>query len=164
MRSVSKSAADRPIAGIEIEVNPACIQLAGKPDPQTGLEGKFSTAYCAALGLRGYPVSDQDFTPERVADATLRDTLARVTLIPAPDRHMTSARIRLTFADGQALDAETALARGNPGNPMNWDDMRAKFMPLVTPVLDERGAELYDLLRNFGDGDAMDAIQEIVAR
>lgn len=164
MRSVSETAADRPIAGIEIEVNPACIQLAGKPDPRTGLEGKFSTAYCAALGLHGYRVTDQDFTPERVADATLRDTLARVTLTPDPDRHMTSARIRLTFVDGASLDAETALARGNPGNPMDWDDMRAKFMPLVAPVLDERGDALYGLLRNFGDGDDMGAIRDIVAR
>jgi 2-methylcitrate dehydratase PrpD len=116
------------------------------------------------LGLHGYRVTDQDFTPERVADATLRDTLARVTLTPDPDRHMTSARIRLTFVDGASLDAETALARGNPGNPMDWDDMRAKFMPLVAPVLDERGDALYGLLRNFGDGDDMGAIRDIVAR
>ena len=75
---------------------------------------------------------------------------------------MTSARIRLIFADGGALDAETALARGNPGNPMGWDDVRAKFMALVTPVLGDHGAALYDLLRNFGDGDAMDQIREIV--
>jgi len=162
MRSVSEAAAGRPIAGIEVEVNPSCIKLAGKSNPRTGLEGKFSTAYCAALGLHGYPVTDRDFTPERVGDKTLRDTLSRVTLTPAPDRHMTSARVRLTFADGASLDAETALARGNPGNPMDWDDMRAKFMPLVTPTLGERGTALYDALRNFGDGDAMDEIRDIV--
>ena len=35
-RSLSDAAQGRAIAGIEVEVNPACIQLAGKPDPQTG--------------------------------------------------------------------------------------------------------------------------------
>ncbi len=164
MRSVKDAAAGRPIDSIEVEVNPSCIKLAGKPNPQTGLEGKFSTPYCAALSLHGYPVTDRDFTPERVADATLRDTLSRVTLTPAPGRIMTSARITLTFADGESLDAETELARGNPGNPMDWDDMRAKFMPLVTPVLGARADALYDLLRGFGDDDTMDAIREIVAR
>ena len=162
MRSVADAAAARPIDAIEVEVNPSCIKLAGNPDPQTGLEGKFSTAYCAALGLHGYGVTSADFSAQRVADPTLRDTLSRVTLIAAPDRIMTSARIRLSFADGGALDAETALARGNPGNPMSWDDLRTKFMALVTPVLGDHGAALYDLLRNFGDGDAMDEIREIV--
>ena len=161
-RSLSDAAQGRAIAGIEVEVNPACIQLAGKPDPQTGLEGKFSTAYCTALSLHGYPVSAQDFTETRVSDKTLRETLRLVTLSPAPDRVMTSAKMRMTFADGEVLDTETALARGNPDNPMTWDDMRAKFMPLVEPVLGERSEELYDMLRNFGDGDTMDSIATLM--
>ena len=144
-------------------MHPACIQLAGKPDPQTGLEGKFSTAYCTALGLHGYPVSASDFTATRVSDATLRDTLRLVTLSPAPGRVMTSAKMRMTFADGETVDAETALARGNPDNPMTWDDMRAKFMPLVEPVLGDRSEELYDLLRSFGDGDSLDTVAELMA-
>ncbi|MEX2615542.1 MAG: MmgE/PrpD family protein [Alphaproteobacteria bacterium] len=162
-RSLSEAAKGRAIAGIEIEVHPACIQLAGKPDPQTGLEGKFSTAYCAALGLHGYPVSAADFTATRVSDETLRETLRLVTLSPAPGRVLTSANMRMTFADGEVLDAETALARGNPDNPMTWDDMRAKFMPLVEPVLGDRAGELYDMLRNFGDGESMDSIAELMA-
>jgi 2-methylcitrate dehydratase PrpD len=163
-RSLSEAAKGRAIAGIEVEVNPACIQLAGKPDPKTGLEGKFSTAYCTALSLHGYAVSAHDFTETRVSDATLRETLRRVTLQPAPDRVMTSAHMRLTFADGETLDAETALARGNPGNPMNWDDMQAKFFPLAEPALGKRCEELYDLLRHFGDGESMDTVAEIMAQ
>jgi 2-methylcitrate dehydratase PrpD len=162
-RSLSEAAKGRAIAGIEVEVNPACIQLAGKPDPQTGLEGKFSTAYCTALSLHGYAVSAQDFTDGRVSDAVLRDTLHRVTLTPAPDRVMTSAHMRLTFTDGETLDAETALARGNPGNPMRWEDMRAKFFPLVEPALGDRGEELFDLLRHFGDGDSMATVTSMMA-
>jgi len=162
-RSLSDAARDRDIAGIEVEVNPACIQLAGKPDPRTGLEGKFSTAYCTALGLHGYAVSARDFTESRVSDATLRKTLRRVKLSPAPDRVMTSAHMRLTFADGEILDAETALARGNPGNPMRWDDMRAKFFPLVEPALDDRSEGLYDLLRTFGEGESMSTVADIMA-
>ena len=92
----------------------------------------------------------------------MRETLRLVTLSPAPDRVMTSAKMRMTFADGEVLDTETALARGNPDNPMTWDDMRAKFMPLVEPVLGERSEELYDMLRNFGDGDTMDSIATLM--
>ena len=109
------------------------------------------------------PVSAADFTATRVSDATLRETLRLVTLSPAPGRVMTSARMRMTFADGEVLDTETALARGNPDNPMSWDDMRAKFMPLVEPVLGDRAGELYDLLRNFGDGESMDTVAELMA-
>jgi 2-methylcitrate dehydratase PrpD len=162
-RALSEAVKDKDIAEIKVEVNPICIQLAGKPQPQTGLEGKFSTAYCAALGLTGRVVTAQDFAEERVADPEIRSLLDKVVLTPAPDMHMTAANFSLRFADGTELDHETKLALGNPGNPMSWEDMRDKFFPLAEPVLGEKTEALYDLLRGFGDDDRMAAIRELVA-
>ncbi len=162
-RALSEAVQDKDIAEIKVEVNPICIQLAGKPQPQTGLEGKFSTAYCAALGLTGHVVTAQDFAEERVADPKIRRLLDKVVLTPAPDMHMTAANFSLRFADGTELGHETKLALGNPGNPMSWDDMHGKFFPLAEPVLGDKTESLYDLLRGFGDDDRMAAIREIVA-
>lgn len=162
-RALADAVQGKDIAAINVEVNPICIQLAGKPQPQTGLEGKFSTAYCAALGLTGHVVTAQDFAEERVADPEIRSLLDKVTLTPAPDMHMTAANFSLRLADGTVLDHETKLALGNPGNPMGWDDMKGKFMPLAEPVLGDNAESLYELLRGFGDDDRMDAIRQILS-
>lgn len=163
-RALSTTVTPEDIAEIMVEVTPTCIQLAGKPQPQSGLEGKFSTAYCAALGLTGHMVTAQDFAEDRVQDRALRALVDKVTLNPVPDMKMTAAKLTLRLADGTEVSHNTPLALGNPGNPMDWDDMAGKFMPLAEPVLGDKAQELYDLLCGFGDGERMEAMREIVAR
>jgi len=94
----------------------------------------------------------------------LRALVDKVTLNPVTDMKMTAAKLTLRLADGSEVGHDTPLALGNPGNPMDWDDMKGKFMPLAEPVLGDKADALYDLLRGFGDGERMDAMREIVAR
>ena len=73
---------------------------------------------------------------------------------------MRSARIEIKFLDGGSLDSETAMALGNPGNPMSWDDMRVKFDALVEPVLGRPDcAALFDVLRRFDTGAAAEYVR-----
>lgn len=139
----------RSIAKIEACVNPLAIQLAGKPAPRTPLEGKFSTPFCIALGLSGFSASQSDFSDARLDDQSVRDLTAKVTLLPTAEFAETAAALRVTLADGTVYEAETPLSKGNPDNPMDWDDMFAKFMPLVEPAIGDEGKALFDVLRNF---------------
>ncbi len=137
------------IEGIAVDVSAACLQLAGKPAPTTPLEGKFSTAYCAALGLTGRLATESDFSTGNLGDPRIRDLVERTELRTAEGRDMRSARITLRLADGGERVAETELALGNPGNPMGWDDLRAKFDALVEPSFGPRTGELFDCLADF---------------
>ena len=67
-RSLSDQVKGKQIAKVEAVVSEPAVKLAGKPNPQTPLEGKFSLAYCAALGLSGYEATEEDFCDERIAD------------------------------------------------------------------------------------------------
>ena len=156
------------IAGIEIDsvhaqVNPMAIKLAGKTAPDTPLAAKFSTAFCIALGLSGYRASNADFCDERVADSKLQDLASRIELAPTPSVRATAARMEVRLKDGSVLEAETPLALGNPGNPMSWDDMEAKFMPMVEPALGERATELLAVLRDFDNVGRLAEFDALVA-
>ena len=152
-RKLSNRVNGREIEKVRVEISPFMLQMAGKTDPQTGLEGKFSGAYCVALGLHGYMATAQDYTDARVRQPELRDTLARVEFVPVEGMDVRAARMEVRLADGTELAAETPMALGNPENPMSWDDMRAKFDALVEPVLGrEKGAELFQALRHFDTG------------
>ena len=52
--------------------------------------------------------------------------------------------------------AEVPLALGNPGNPMDWQDMELKFMALAEPVM---GAEARDLLDTLREVESAGALQ-----
>ncbi len=134
-RKLRPEIAGRPIKAIMVNVHPMVGQLAGKSDPQTPLEGKFSTAYCTSLALNGYAAAAPDFSPERLQDRNVRDLLPRVTLNMVPEMAKTAASMTVQLADGTRLAAETPLALGNPGNPMQWADMEQKFLGLVEPIL-----------------------------
>ncbi len=134
-RALAPEAADREPARIEVRVNPAAVRLAGKPAPRTPLEGKFSLAFCTALGLAGRPAVEGDFTAETLADPGLRAVLARVEPVAEPGRDTRSAVLEVAWKDGGADRRETALARGNPGNPLSRAELDAKFRSLAEPAL-----------------------------
>jgi 2-methylcitrate dehydratase PrpD len=54
--------------------------------------------------------------------------------------------------DGRALEIEVPVAKGHPGNPMTWVDMRTKFTALVESTAGSRTQDIFACLRNFGDG------------
>jgi 2-methylcitrate dehydratase PrpD len=116
-------------------VHPLAIQLAGKPQPKTPLEGKFSLAFCIALGLRGHTASAADFSSERLQDGNIRQIVSRVELKADASLRETAARMSVTSQNGNGHDAEVVFALGNPENPMQWPDMQAKFIALTEPRL-----------------------------
>lgn len=163
-RKVADQIKDREVAEVVIQVSQPAVHLAGKPAPTTGLEGKFSTAYCAALGLTGRMATAADFDDATVQDPALQALVKRTRLVAEDDRDVRSARIEIKFADGSSLDSDTPMALGNPDNPMSWDDMRVKFDALVEPVLGkEDSAELFGVLRGFDTGAAAEYVR-LVAR
>ena len=148
----------RAIEAVAVNVHPMAVQLAGKGAPKTPLEGKFSTAYCVALALRGHTAAATDFSPARLNDPELRELIPRVTLNITPAMEKTAASMIVTLADGTRLEADTPLALGNPGNPMTWEDMELKFRGLVEPALGRNTLPVYRTLRRFNRPDDLVAV------
>lgn len=163
-RKVAGQIKDREVSEVVIQVSQPAVHLAGKPAPTTGLEGKFSTAYCAALGLTGHMATAADFDDATVQNPALQALVKRTRLVAEDDRDVRSARIEIKFVDGSSIDSDTPMALGNPDNPMSWDDMRVKFDALVEPVLGkDDSAELFGVLRGFDTGAAREYVR-LVAR
>ena len=145
-----------------LEIHPLAPQVAGKPAPATPLEGKFSLAYCVALGLAGHGATAGDFSAERLAEPAIKALIQRLEVKPAPEMDKRAAALDVHLADGRRLRAEVPLALGNPDNPMSWRDMEDKFMPLVEPVLAGNAAKLLEALRRFEAPGAFAEVLEIL--
>ena len=146
-----------------VNVHPSVLRLAGKPSPNTPLEGKFSNQYCAALGLSGYDATKRDFDMDRITDPKIRGLMEKVTLTGTDGVSEVSATMTVHFGDGSQVSAETPISIGNPGNPLGWEGMERKFNALVEPVLGDGTETLFKLIRNTGDGNTLPQIAEILS-
>lgn len=152
------------IEAITLTVNPLAVEIAGVVDARTPTEGRFSTAYCVALALLGYPVSPADFVPERLADSALVGLAARVTLRGDAAVARTAVQLGARLKDGAIIKLEVEHAFGSAGNPMQWPQLERKFEALVEPIYGRKTANLYDVLANFERAGAMTELTAMLAR
>lgn len=163
-RKLSANVKPGLIQRIVLGASPMTLAVAAKPNPQTPLEGKFSVAYCAALGLSGYAAVESDFNETRLRDPQLRALIAKSEVVEQPGTDLTEGYVEVQLTDGQKLREHIPLALGNPGNPMSWSGMEAKFTGLVTPVLGKETQTLFDALRRFEAPGTLAKVMNMVAR
>ncbi|MBV9521460.1 MAG: MmgE/PrpD family protein, partial [Alphaproteobacteria bacterium] len=72
------------IERIAIATYGAALEVTGNFDPRTEFEAKFSLPYCAAVALATGSARMAAFAPERRADPSIRDLMARIELAVDP--------------------------------------------------------------------------------
>jgi len=153
----------RKVEAIRCTVAAISSKLVAHPMPTEPLQGKFSIAFCVAIALLGYPVQLADFSAERLADPRVQDLMPRVTLSLDPDIGRYGAEMEIDLADGTSLHTVVERSRGNPENPLSWDDLEAKFDGLVQPVLGDASETLYKTLHGFDQPGALAQTLDLVS-
>jgi 2-methylcitrate dehydratase PrpD len=154
----------RRVERIDAFVHPLAIKIASKRDARTPTEGKFSTGFCVALGLAGYPVLIEDFAPPRLADPALQEVAARLTMHAADGIERTGTRLEVHLADGEVVVEDVTDAFGSIGNPMDWQALDAKFIGCAEPALGTRAQELLRTLHGFAQRGAAVRAFELAER
>lgn len=122
------------IERVELEVCPTTLQVSDQREPETGLAGKFSMAYCAGTALARGHVREDDFSDPAVRDPVARALAARVVLIPNPAFDETRARVAVRLAGGATRERLVDLLAERDDEGMRRD-LGAKFGRLVAPRL-----------------------------
>jgi 2-methylcitrate dehydratase PrpD len=133
-RAIRERAAPSPdaIADVECHVHPLALKVAAIPEPRSGLEAKFSAAYCAALALTGGEAGESEFV---APDPDLVGLASRIRPVADPALGIPEARMRVRLRDGRVLDEVVRAARGTPGHPVSRQDVEEKFRRLAGVVL-----------------------------
>jgi 2-methylcitrate dehydratase PrpD len=151
--------APETIAAVECRVYPFTLQVAAKPSPQTGLQAKFSVAFCAALGLARGDATEGEFEDDVVRDPVLARLTGRVTPQADPALGIGQAAVTVRLTDGRVLEERVKAARGTAENPQTRAELEGKFRRLAGAVLEpDRVARLLEALRGL---DAVDDLGEI---
>jgi 2-methylcitrate dehydratase PrpD len=152
------------VEAVHCRVHPLVLKVAAHRVPRTGLEAKFSVAFCAALGLVRGEAGEQDFAAGSLLDPALTDVMDRVTLEADEALPVSAASMTVRVRGGRLLERRVASARGTPTNPATPEDVDTKFRRLAGVVLPgERVARLAAAIGRLGEASDISAVMALAA-
>ena len=133
------------IAKIEVAIleagwNIVCEPHAQKYNPESVVDAQFSMPFGAAVAvLHGAAGLDQ-FTLRQVRSPSVAKLIDRVTLVRDPSIEQTfprewPARVAIHRCNGQIHEKFVRYPKGDPENPLSWNEMADKFRTLAGRVL-----------------------------
>ena len=149
------------VASISARGHPLVLELVDRPDPQVGLEGKFSYQHGMAVGLIDGAAFPAQYTDDRVQDPTVAALRERIDATVDSGMAEDAAEVTLALRDGISYRVIITNATGAPENPLTDAQLEEKFRVLTGDILPKARVErLLSLLWNL---DQVTHIGEVLA-
>jgi 2-methylcitrate dehydratase PrpD len=131
------------VDSVECGIPPMTSGALIHPNPQTGLQGKFSAPYVVAASLLAPKVSLEQFTDEKVRDTKARALMekVKVTVRPEIKGDPPPAIVRIRLKGGQEHTKRVDIATGNPEKPMSLDQIIDKFRNCAETMIAPRNID-----------------------
>ncbi|HEV2008787.1 MAG TPA: MmgE/PrpD family protein, partial [Burkholderiales bacterium] len=135
------------------------MKYVDRPQPATGLDGKFSLQYTTAAALLDGAVKIDSFTDERRWRADMVEMLGKIELVQDEsipgDFHSMHVEVRVELDDGTSHTAVCRAPRGSWGVQMEAGEHQAKLRDCLKYALPEKdSAALLELLNRLDELDA----------
>jgi 2-methylcitrate dehydratase PrpD len=127
----------KTIQKVELTTHPLVLELTGKTEPKTGLEGKFSIYHAAAIALLRGDGSPTAFTDEAVSDPAVIALRQRIHATADKAISEESVLIAVTLSDGRRIETHVKHAIGSVERPLSNVQLEAKFKGSSVPVIGE---------------------------
>jgi 2-methylcitrate dehydratase PrpD len=144
------------VARIDAWTHARRLEHTNRPDPQSGLQAKFSVQYCLARALTDRAIRIEHFEGDAWGEPAVRAVLPRVhaaayTAAQFPEDKHYGAEVKVTTTDGKAVSGKVDEAAGRTSdNPISRDRLREKFDNCVARALPRsRGGALADMIERL---------------
>jgi 2-methylcitrate dehydratase PrpD len=104
------------------------------------VDAQFSMPYGAAVGLIDRAAGLDQFSGERIPSPQIKSLMGKVSL--EKNIHIEKnfpvewpAIVRVQMKDGRQYEKFVRFPKGDPGNPLTWQELSAKFLSLATRAL-----------------------------
>ena len=136
--------APEEIASMDVYIPPLGHELVGNPadlkrKPTTVVDGQFSVYFASAIAAVDGEFTWQSYS--KLQDPTIRSLAAITSCHPTDDMKGMSCRMTIATKDGRNLSRDVPLAKGEPENPVTWEEGIAKFNSLAQETLGAGGAQ-----------------------
>lgn len=125
------------IKSISVHSSQLALDAAGKLEPSTGLEGKFSIPYCVANALLRGATGIEAFTDEKVNDPGVKALMQKVTVVLDPEMKALESKVEVETKDGKVYSSFSDILQQIPPLEVKRERIRDKALALCKPVLGE---------------------------
>ena len=134
----------KDVERVEVEQSPTSVVMFYM-NPKDELQGKFSALYNTAAALVDGDIKIETFTPERIEDPLLGETMSKVRLdvksqwVEGWDAHQVGTPVHVHLKDGRVLSRSTPRSKilGSQQNPWGFDNIKMKFQACARLALSE---------------------------
>src|SRR5204863_7286761 len=117
-----------------------CEPREKKYRPECVVDAQFSMPFGAAVAVVCGAAGLDQFTMEQVRSPRVQETMSKVVLTRDPRieeafPRVWPALVTIRLAGGQIHEKFVRYPKGDPENPLTWDEMAAKFRALAGAVL-----------------------------
>lgn len=119
------------VGEIRARVNPYVLELMGRREPQTGLQGKFSVYHCAAIAYLDGKAGVGEFTDDAVQRSDVVQLREKVVVEADAALPTGAATVRVVATNGGSWEEQVVAASGTPANPLTDDQLVEKLISLA---------------------------------
>ncbi len=131
-----------------------------KYNPKSVVDAQFSMPFGAAVAVLFGRASLNEYTQEKVESSEVREMMGRISCAQDPDLdkvfpNQWPASVSIATKAGEVFKAHIDYPKGDPENPLTWEQLIQKFNDLTAPVFEESvRVQIVDLVRNLeAEGD-----------
>lgn len=153
-------------AGFPIVAEPRELKV----NPKSVVDAQFSMPFGAAAAVLYGRASLNEYTPEKLKSRDVRAMMKRVTCVHDPELDKVfpmrwPATVTIVTKAGEVLETRIEHPKGDPENPLTWDELNAKFKDLTAPVFKEsvRG-RIVDRVRSLEREGNLDRLTTLLLR
>ncbi|MCG6930052.1 MAG: MmgE/PrpD family protein, partial [Desulfofustis sp.] len=133
------------IARVTVAVLDAGFALVAEPaeqkqKPLSVVDAQFSMPFGAALAIRYGDAFINRYVEEEIERPEIRSLMKKVSCVRDVELNrnfpvLWPARVTIETADGRTLTKQLTYPKGDPENPLSWEELIAKFKALASAVL-----------------------------
>lgn len=128
------------IGAIRVHSSELALSAAGKTNPLSGLEGKFSIPYCVANALIRGETGTRMFTDEKVADQAVRSLMEKISVSRDPAMIGLESRVEVETNTGTVYEKYSDILQETPPLETKRQRVMGKFNDLCEPLLGAKRA------------------------
>ena len=148
------------IESILVELPERPYNIVGQPqeikfNPKNAVDGQFSAPYSVAIASIEKRALLQEYTEESVVRSDVRELMKKISVKHARglDRYFPESfptRVTVTTNGGETFIKEVRYPKGDPQNPLTWDELLQKFAYCVSGGLTaKRSSRIVDMVMNL---------------
>jgi len=153
-------------AGFPIIVEPREL----KYNPKTVVDAQFSMPFGAAVAILYGKASLEEYTRENLNSGEIKEMMARVSCVEDPELDKVfpkqwPASAEVVTKDGRRFSTKIDYPKGDPENPLSWEELIGKFDELSSQVFSkDRRAEIISRVRSVEAEEAISNLTSLVSK